>query len=43
MVRAVTDTAIVVVKRDEQHLWTASAAWQDADATAAQLISAKIR
>ena len=43
MVRAVTDTAIVVVKRDEQHLWTASAAWQDADATAAQLMSAKMR
>ena len=42
MVRAVTDTAIVVVKRDEQHLWTASAAWQDADATAVQLMAAKI-
>ena len=39
MVRAVTDTAIVLVKRDEQPLWTASAAWQDADATLAQLIS----
>ena len=43
MVRAVTDTAIVVVKRDEQHLWTATAAWQDADATAAQLMSANIQ
>ena len=40
MVRAVTDTAIVVIKRDEQRLWTATAAWQDADATAAQLLSA---
>ena len=39
MVRAVTDTAIVVVKRDEQRLWTATAARQDADATAAQLMS----
>ena len=43
MVRAVTDTAIVVVKRDEQHLWTATAAWQDADATAAQLLSARLQ
>lgn len=41
MVRAVTDTAIVIVKRDEQHLWTATAAWHDADATAAQLMSIK--
>ena len=39
MVRAVTDTAIAVVKRDEQRLWTATAARQDADATAAQLMS----
>ena len=39
MVRAVTDTAIVVIKRDEQHLWTATAAWQDGDATAAQVMS----
>ena len=43
MVRAVTDTAIVVVKRDEQHMWTATAAWQDADATAAQLLSAGLQ
>ena len=41
IVRAVTDTAIVVVKRDEQHLWSARAAWQDADATAAQLMSVR--
>ena len=41
MVRAVTDTAIVVVKRDEKYLWTATSAWQDADATAAQLMSVK--
>ena len=39
MVRAVTDTAVVVVKRDESFSWTASAARQDADATAAQLMS----
>ncbi len=39
IVRAVTDTAVVVVKRDERRLWTATAAWQDADATAAQLMS----
>ena len=43
MVRAVTDTAIVVVKRNEQHLWTATAAWQDADATAAQLLSVRLQ
>ena len=41
VVRAVTDTAIVIVKRDEQHLWTATAAWEDADATAAQIMSAR--
>ena len=41
MVRVVTDTAIVIVKRDEQHLWTETAAWQDADATAAQIMSRK--
>lgn len=39
LVRAVTDTAVVVVKRDERRLWTTTAAWQDADATAAQLMS----
>ena len=39
VVRAVTDTAIVIVKRDERRLWTATAAWQDADATAAQIMS----
>ncbi len=41
MVRVVTDTAIVIVKRDEKRLWTPSAAWQDADATTAQLMSVK--
>ncbi len=40
-VRAVTDTSIIIVKRDERRLWSASAAWQDADATAAQLMSAR--
>ena len=43
MVRAVTDTSIIVVKRDEQHLWTATAARQDVDATVAQLISATMK
>ena len=43
MVRAVTDTSVVVVKRDESSLWTASAARQDADATGAQLISVNRR
>ena len=41
IVRAVTDTAIVVAKHDEHRLWTATAAWQDADATAAQIMSVK--
>ena len=41
IVRAVTDTAVVVVKRDERRLWTVTSAWQDADATAAQLMSIK--
>ncbi len=39
VVRIVTDTAIVIAKRDEQRLWTATAAWQDADATTAQIMS----
>ena len=39
LVRAVSDTAIVVVKRDERHLWTRSAARQDVDATMAQVMS----
>ena len=39
MVRAVADTAIVVVKRDERHLWTPTAARQDVDATIAQVMS----
>ena len=41
VVRIVTDTAIVIVKRDEQRLWTATAAWQDADAATAQIMSVK--
>ncbi len=41
MVRAVADTAIVVVKRDERHLWTATAARRDVDATIAQVMSLK--
>ena len=43
MVRAVTDTGIVIIKRDEQRLWTARTAWQDADATIAQAMSLEPR
>jgi hypothetical protein len=39
MVRAVSDTAIVIAKRDERRMWTASAAREDADATTAQLMA----
>ena len=39
IVRAVTDTAIVIVKRDEQRMWTATAARDDADATIAQAMA----
>ena len=39
MVRAVSNTAIVIVKRNERHLWTATAARQDADATTAQVMT----
>ena len=43
MARVVTDTAIVIIKRDEQHMWTARSAWQDADATIAQAMSLELR
>ena len=39
LVRAVSPTGIVIVKRNERRLWTASAARLDADATAAQAMS----
>jgi hypothetical protein len=39
IVRAVSDTAIVVVKRDERRMWTATAARDDADATTAQAMA----
>lgn len=39
IVRAVTDTAIVVIKRDEEGMWTATAAREDAEATTAQAIA----
>lgn len=39
VVRAVTDTAIVVVKRDECALWTPSAARDDVDATLLQAMA----
>lgn len=41
MLRIVTDTAIVIIKRDEKRLWNPSAAWQDADATITQLMYIK--
>lgn len=41
--RAVTDTAIIIVKRTERHFWSASAARRDAEATAAQLIASQGR
>ena len=37
MVRAVTDTEIVLIKRDHAELWTATAAREDAEATSVQL------
>ena len=43
MVRAVSDTAIIVVKRNERHQWTATAARQDADATTAQVMAVERR
>ena len=43
MVRAVSDTAIIVVKRNERHQWTATAARQDADATTAQVMAMERR
>jgi hypothetical protein len=39
IVRAVSDTAIVVVKRNEQRLWTATAAREDAEATLMQAMA----
>ena len=37
--RAVTDSATVIVKRNEQRLWSATAARDDAEATAAQAMA----
>jgi hypothetical protein len=39
MLRAVSDTAIVIVKRNEQRLWTATAAREDAEATLMQAMA----
>lgn len=39
IVRAVSETSIVVVKRDERRMWTATAAREDAEATTAQAMS----
>ena len=36
MLRAVTDSAIIIVKRNEGRLWSATAAREDAEATIAQ-------
>jgi N-6 DNA Methylase len=41
MVRAVTDSDIVLIKRDRPELWTASAARDDAEATSVQLTVAR--
>jgi hypothetical protein len=38
MLRAVTDSAIVILKRSESRLWSATAAREDAEATIAQAI-----
>lgn len=43
MLRAVSDTAIVIAKRDERRLWTATAAREDADATTAQAMALERR
>ncbi len=39
ILRVVTDTAIVIVKRDEQRLWTTTAAREDAEATTHQAMA----
>lgn len=39
VVRAVSDTAIVVIKRSDRRLWTASSAREDVDATFVQAMS----
>lgn len=39
VVRAVTETEIVIAKRDERRLWTASAAREDVEATMLRVIS----
>lgn len=41
--RAVTDSAIIVVKRNERQFWSASAARRDAEATSAQLLALQAR
>ncbi|MBV9927752.1 MAG: N-6 DNA methylase [Acidobacteria bacterium] len=39
MVRAVTDTSIIIIKRNERRLWTRSSARDDAEATLLQAIN----
>lgn len=41
--RAVTDSAIVIVKRNEHQFWSASAARRDGEATSAQLLALQAR
>jgi len=41
MVRAVTDTSIIVIKRNEYRLWTRSMARDDAEATMVQVMNAQ--
>lgn len=38
LVRVVTDTEIIIIKRNERRLWTASMAYEDAEATLLQAI-----
>ena len=39
MIRAVTDTDIIIIKRNESRLWTRSMAREDAEATLLQAIN----
>lgn len=39
MIRAVSDTSIVIIKRDESHYWTRSRAREDAEATMLQIMN----
>lgn len=43
MIRAVTDTSIIIIKRDERRLWTRSMAREDAEATLLQAVKLQER